>query len=128
MLQARYQVSFSVNTVLDLGDTLWSVTADDPRSSKQLRAKMSATHLIRAFGRQIPDVQRDLLDIALAVYVSDRVCRRQIPGSITTLDRQWRRHIEVRLPIREFSHWANPALLNALSSLLDHLTGDQLVV
>lgn len=77
-----------------------------------------------AFGTTLPSHLADLLDIAVAAYVADRLCARQM----RTAPRQhsdglWQRRITLRLPLRDPAAWS-PQRCHRVETLLGFLTDD----
>ncbi len=79
--------------------------------------------LAEAFGDVVPPHCADLIDVAVAVYVADRVCRRH-PHKAPRTSGLWQRRIHVELPLREPERWSRDALGATLADLLGDLTDD----
>jgi len=77
-----------------------------------------------AFGAFLPALQADLVDLALSVYVADRVSPRQHHDRNDPYHMQWRRHFHLRVPVREPAFWNQPALYKDLRALLEQFTDD----
>jgi 7-cyano-7-deazaguanine synthase in queuosine biosynthesis len=83
-----------------------------------------ARNVIRA-GAGLPSTALlDLLEVAFAAYFSDRLARRR-----DARDRnrgvQWRRHLTVRVGVRDVSLWNQPHVQTALAACLNFLTEDK---
>lgn len=79
--------------------------------------------ITRAFGSMLPSDLADLVDVALAVYVSDRLARRRACHA----DRSrlnWTRRIDLTIPVRDLSRWQDVALCKLLLDVLWYLTED----
>jgi len=77
-----------------------------------------------AFGRLLPRNLADLLDIAVAAYVADRLCvRRTRTAAPSQADELWQRHMTIRLPLRDPDAWS-PELRRRVEALLAFLTDD----
>lgn len=75
-----------------------------------------------ATGRRFEPEIADLLDIAFAAYVGDRLSpRRSLENDFHGL--QWRREIQISLPIRS-ARWREKRLYGLLVDSLNHLTED----
>lgn len=83
-------------------------------------ARLDDQQIVRALGATLPPHLADLADIALAVHVADRLCRRRGRD----IDR-WTRRIAITIPVRDPSRWNNPARAVAVADVLAHLTGDE---
>lgn len=76
-----------------------------------------------AFGDVVPPPCADLVDVAIAVYVSDRLCRRH-PRTAMRSEPLWQRYMNVEVSVREPNRWRQEGLGEALSELLGSLTDD----
>jgi|SRR5579863_579301 len=77
-----------------------------------------------AFGTTLPPHLADLLDIAVAAYVADRLCVRR-PRSARGLqsDQLWQRRITLRLPLRNPGFWSSERC-HRVAMLLGFITDD----
>lgn len=82
--------------------------------------RLDDQRIVRALGITLPPHLADLADVALAVHVADRLCRRRGRD----IDR-WMRRIAITIPVRDPSRWNNPARAVAVADVLAHLTGDE---
>ena len=78
--------------------------------------------LADAFSRYVPRALADLLDVAVAVYLADRLGRRT--GARDRYEHHWQRAMQVRIPVRDPERWNAPAVIEALRATLIHLTED----
>lgn len=70
---------------------------------------------------QVPwDRLADIVDIAQACYIADRLCQR---GGSTTLFR-WTRQLDVSIPVREPEFWRRDTVVEQLRSTLSYFTQD----
>lgn len=79
--------------------------------------------LADAFGDVVPPDCADLIDVAVAVYVADRLCRRH-PRSAPRAAPLWQRRMHVEVPVREPERWSGDGLGEKLAVLLGDLTDD----
>ena len=79
--------------------------------------------IARAFGARLPQELADLIDVALAVYVADRLSRRRPPGA-DRYQLHWGRRFELRLPVRDPDRWRDAALGGRLREALALFTED----
>jgi len=77
-----------------------------------------------AFGQVLSDRMADLIDIAMAVYVADRLRRREPAPRSDPFRLDWYRSISIRLGLREPAVWRSPAVQARLSAVLGWLTED----
>ena len=78
----------------------------------------------RAFGCNLPPELLDLLDLAHAVHLTDRLARRRIRGTMGD-ELNWVRNINVSLRVRRPDIWNSPAVQDRLSEALTLLTDDR---
>jgi len=106
-------------------ETQWVVQAQDGETVRSCRTTLGSRRIEKAYQRVLPVHSRDLLDIALAVYASDRICPRRPTGVKDEYGMRWARRIAVQLPLRDPIHWHSGSRLTSLCSLLEYLTGDR---
>lgn len=73
--------------------------------------------------RQVDPIFADLLDLAVAVYVTDRLTPRR-PKSKPKDGTHWRRSLRLRVGVREHSLWINQEISKLVHDLLSWLTDD----
>ncbi len=76
-----------------------------------------------SFGEALPPVLADWVDIALATYLADRLSPR-VGLSPSRKFRNWRRVINLKIPVRRVSVWNRAQVKNSLTGLLTFLTDD----
>lgn len=76
------------------------------------------------FWSTLPEELADLIDVALAVYVADRLARRHSQAA-DRHQRNWSRHFHLRLPLRDPERWHDQALNAQLRAVLAFLTDDK---
>lgn len=77
-----------------------------------------------AFGTTLPPLLADLLDIAVAAYVADRLCvRRPRSARGPIADELWQRRLTIRVPLRDPSVWSAERC-RRIEALLGFLTDD----
>lgn len=80
--------------------------------------------LALAFGTTLPPLLADLLDIAVAAYVADRLCARRarsVPRQ--NAEELWQRRMTIRVPLRDPSVWTAERC-RRVENLLAFLTDD----
>jgi hypothetical protein len=75
-------------------------------------------------GTHLDPVAADLLDVAVAAYVGDRICPRRPEGARSNGE-WWRRSIPMRLALREPARWNESGAAATLHELLSWLTDDE---
>ena len=97
--------------------------------SRSLTVQLESTYIVdgtaitRAFGSTLSPELADLVDIALAVYVSDRVARRRPLHADRSL-LHWTRRFDLTIPVRDLHRWQDAELCQRLHALLAFLTED----
>lgn len=79
--------------------------------------------LTSALSRTLPPHLADLLDVAMAVYLADRVVRRRRNGD-PRFALAWQRRLRLHLPVRDPGRWDQPQVQDALRRALRFLTED----
>jgi hypothetical protein len=78
----------------------------------------------RAFGMGLPDELSDLISVAMAVYVADRLCPRD-PLKGDRHELHWTRDFELCLGLRCPERWTDRKIIDLLGDLLWFLTEDR---
>jgi hypothetical protein len=99
------------------------VDSHDSKPSLQgFSAKMGSLEAL--FGRDLPSILEDLIDVAVTAYVADRAIRRQPPeGERGRL--LWQRDLELYIPVTEPARWSQAEVGDLLSDALAFLTEDR---
>ncbi len=73
--------------------------------------------------QRLPAALHDLLEIATYVYVADQAISR---GGTKEFEygKKWVRHIQLRIPVREYDLWSAPEINELLSEALSFVSGD----
>jgi 7-cyano-7-deazaguanine synthase in queuosine biosynthesis len=98
-----------------------SVYADGESASKCHHIEKYS--LTDPFGRKLPSLLEDFIDIACAVYSADRLIRRQNGQPRGTWS--WQRRLEMQIPVSDPDRWNEPELKDRLIDLLSFLTEDR---
>lgn len=77
---------------------------------------------LNQFRSEIPAMEADLIDIASAVFGSDRLARR--PNGFRAGSLHWARNIHLDVPVRNPDFWNESVNVGHLRDVLDELTGD----
>jgi len=92
-------------------------------SDGQREFRIEDERLANALGQRLPEHLADLVDLAMAVYVADRLVPRRSPGQDRFAPR-WRRSLTLELPVRCLSRWQQPEVGERLQECLKLLTED----
>jgi len=76
------------------------------------------------FGMSLPDAAADLVAIAVAVHVADRAAPRRRHDRADPYGLGWRRHLHLRVPVRDPRRWGGASLLQGLQATLEYFTDD----
>lgn len=76
-----------------------------------------------AFQAALPEKVSDLVDVALAVYITDRLCKRGAIREARYLH-GWARQLHVTIPLRNPEFWMDPAIHSRLLRVLSYFTED----
>ena len=92
-----------------------------PGASKQTEMQFFVDDepIAKSLGARLKPLHADLVDIAAAVHIADRQAKRPPDGEL------WRRRFTVEIPVRSREVWQRPLVVEALTELLKHLTGDE---
>ncbi len=96
---------------------------DGDQLGPDLRFTVNDYALATAFGVALHPALADIVDIAVAVYVVDRLAPRR-PAHADRYHLYWTRHIRMQLPLRVPNLWINTELGRRLHRLLRSLTED----
>lgn len=85
--------------------------------------RLDDQRIAHGLGASLSPRLSDLLDVAMAAYVTDRLRRRRPPGAARIVE-PWARSLPVRLSVRDAAFWQRPAVAQTLHALLGWLTDD----
>jgi hypothetical protein len=89
---------------------------------QKFSAKMGS--LSTTFGKGLPPIFEDLINLAVMAYVADRAIRRRRPeGEAGSL--LWQRDLELHVPVTDPARWNNAEIGDLLSDALGCLTEDR---
>jgi len=97
----------------------WNGRSSDERREYSIEDE----RLANALGQRLPEHLADLVDVAMAVYVADRLVPRRSAGQDRFAPR-WRRSLILELPVRCLSRWQQPEVGERLQECLEFLTED----
>jgi hypothetical protein len=104
---------------LDFGD---SATRSSIQIEWQRHYWLDDSPLTKAFSAAMSPRLGDLLDIAMAIYAADRLCRRPPEGSRG--EQGWSRRFELRVPVQQPEFWRRRVVKESLTTFLAWLTED----
>jgi hypothetical protein len=80
--------------------------------------------LALSLGKPLPSRVSDLLDVAVAIYIADRLALRQIHTDPRKPQDRWHRRIHLVIPLRYPDRWRRREVVALLRDLLAFLTDD----
>jgi hypothetical protein len=86
-----------------------------------VRFFINSKKIASLFGETLNSLENDLLDIALACYVADRLSLRQNKNQRLF---QWTRSFKLKIAVRAMDIWSSDKIKENLSKLLQFLTDD----
>jgi len=95
---------------------------DGPRVDWESGYRLDDQQIAFGLGRALSARLSDLLDIAMAAYITDRLRSRRPSGSRG--GDHWSRELPVRIAVRDAAFWRQDAATDALRDLLEWLTDD----
>jgi hypothetical protein len=113
---AAYRIAFSADGQAQIAGRGGVATPDQ-------RFYIGDKVIAHAFATRIPAYLADLVDVALAVYLADRLAPRRAP-SADRYHLHWNRYLHLTLPVRDVRRWRDPLLQTRLRDVLALLTED----
>lgn len=105
------------------GDGHSWLKASGASAPRQAEYRLADEHFANEFSRTLPPALADLVDLAMSVYLADRVVRRRPPG-LDPYEFGWKRRLTLELPVRLLERWRRPEIEEALRRCLAFLTED----
>ena len=103
----------------DFGEPSRYATAFEDEDGLVMRYGLDDGEINERLGVLLPGELADLLDIAVAVYMSDRLAVRGGPSQP-----DWRRALAIQIPVRHIELWRGHDVQDALHNVLSFLTQD----
>lgn len=97
----------------------------DGDTTHRIHYRLNDLPLAGSLSRQMPALVADLIDVAAATYISDRLARREQPHDPRPVHDRWHRRIHVSIPVRHPYHWRRPDVVECLVEILGFLTDDR---
>ena len=113
----------SSSSVLNFADS--GSRAELPTIAWQRHYYVDDQPITTAFGRVLDDRMADLIDIAMAVYVADRLIKREPAPRSDPFRLDWYRSLSIRLGVRNPTLWRSRELSARLCNLLGWVTDDK---
>jgi hypothetical protein len=99
------------------------VSQADELTEREEEFHVADEKIANVFQRPVSAVLADLVDVAMAVYLADRVVRRR-PAGLDRYELGWKRRLSLEVPVRLLERWRNPKVQEALRSSLEFFTDD----
>ena len=84
---------------------------------------MDIEAISRKMVQKIPDVMKDLLEIATYVYCADQKIPRGGPAEFE-YGQKWNRELTLEIPVREYERWSQSSITERLEETLSFVSGD----
>ncbi len=84
--------------------------------------KINYDNYLKVFLHSLEELERDFLQVAMFIYVADRIIRRS--KSNTWENRMQGRAFRLRIPVHRPDHWSQEKIYSSLIAALDFFTGD----
>ena len=76
------------------------------------------------FSSELAPALADMVEVGVAVYAADRMCRRKLGGA-DTYQHSWHRRMRLTVPVRDPSLWNSEEVQERLGAVLTFLTDDE---
>lgn len=103
----------------DFGEPCRYATAFEDEDGLVMRYGLDDGEINERLGAILPGRLADLLDIAVAIYMSDRLALRGGPSQP-----DWRRTLAIQIPVRHIELWRRQDVQESLHDVLSSLTQD----
>lgn len=112
-------------TTLDFNESSWRESLSKSVQVNVNSVRIGTEGVEQALLTYLPDIERDFLDVAMAVYVTDRLVLRspEHPSDWTTAMNG--RKLHLHLPVRHQSFWMQQHVYESLIVALNYFTGDE---
>lgn len=118
-----YKFNFGAG-LSSLGRVDRSCTLSDHTSWDRILYRLNDLPLVAGIGCHLPSDLADLLDVSIAIYVSDRLALRETSGDERQPHDRWHRRLNLVIPVRDPSKWNQVEISEDLQDLLHFLTDD----
>lgn len=92
-------------------------------AQREVEYQLADDRIANGFWRALPPELADLVDLAMAVYLADRLVRRRLPG-LDHHELGWKRRLTLELPVRLVERWRRPEIQESLRRCLEFFTED----
>jgi hypothetical protein len=113
-----YRYDFSVPNIVKIG--LINDNAQNSSFVSEQHFFVRDEEIIGLFGSKIDSLHLDWIDLAIAVYVADRLSLRE---SVKNRN-NWKRKFSVKIAVRNLETWQNEDLQDELKNVLNYYTDD----
>lgn len=114
-----YKYDFSVTGTVSKQDS--ACTGDSFSLVSELRYYVKDEEIIGLFGSEINSLHLDWIDIAMAVYVADRLSFREVEK----YRNNWKRNFDLKIAVRNLEIWSSQEIQNELKNVLSFYTDDE---
>jgi 7-cyano-7-deazaguanine synthase in queuosine biosynthesis len=113
-----YRYDFSVPNIVRVG--VINGTADNSSFVSEHNFFVRDEEIIGLFGSKIDSLHLDWIDLAISVYIADRLSLRE---SVKNRN-NWKRNFSIKIAVRNLEIWQNEDLQSELENVLNYYTDD----
>lgn len=114
-----YQYDFTAQGVFTRADSV--LTAADANQFPQITYYLNDDEINGIFGSEVNALRLDWVDIAMAVYLADRMTKR---NEKTPHKNVWKRRFIIKIAVRNPEFWQKADIYSQLSAVLNYFTDD----
>lgn len=114
-----YNYDFSVSGILTSGS---KSSNTEPNQFPEITYYVDDSKISGIFGSEISPLRLDLTDIAIAVYLADRLSLRDDPKHHK---HNWVRQFKIKIAVRNLEIWQTDSVLSQLKDVLNYFTDDK---
>ncbi|MGH2531661.1 MAG: hypothetical protein ACRDJW_05085 [Thermomicrobiales bacterium] len=96
----------------------------DSGTTRLMRYWLDDFPLAASSGRMMPAAAADLIDVATAIYIADRLALREVVDDPRMPQDRWHRRLHIVVPVRDPRRWTRTEVIAYLEDLLAFLTDD----
>lgn len=113
-----YNYDFSVSGILMRSGKFQNT---EPNQFPEITYYFDDSEISGIFGSEINSLRLDLTDIAIAVYLADRLSLRD---NLKNHQHKWTRQFKLKIAVRNLEIWQSGSILSELTDVLNYFTDD----
>lgn len=107
------------------GEVMRTCSLIDGGTTRLMRYWLDDFPLAAGLGRRMPSPVADLIDVASAIYIADRLALREVVNDPRIPQDRWHRRIHIVVPVRDPQRWIQSEVIACVEDLLAFLTDDE---